>query len=131
LTVTKFITCVGDQFPQLEEACNRLLTLILPNEFDIVVTDTNPNPSQFEGSNVPVVVTLGAGNYVVTESLDQSVIDDMRTVEEEFDVEILVRTTFTGNCNQDPNNLRQALGTIAEGESQTCNIHNEFDINNP
>jgi hypothetical protein len=48
----------------LQPACDAIISgtglpagQITPNEFNIVVTGTTPDPSQFDGSTTPVVVT--------------------------------------------------------------------------
>ena len=44
-------------------ACLELTNQIEPSDFNIVVTGTNPKPDEFRGSNIPVDVSLGAGDY--------------------------------------------------------------------
>ena len=84
LVVSKFVTCEPSPGSSLAiTACEEIegeignfQFLIEPNEFTITVSGDNPNPSQFEGSgypDLPVVVTLGAGNYKVSETADPSV----------------------------------------------------------
>ena len=68
LAVSKTVTCnPNDISTRAAEACQNIAIALPPNEFNIVVTGNNPKPSEFPGSSVPVVVTLGAGNYEVTE----------------------------------------------------------------
>ena len=58
LNVTKNTQCDVEQFGQ--EICN-----FNPQ---ITVTDDNPTPSSFPASATPQVVTLGAGQYNVSEA---------------------------------------------------------------
>jgi hypothetical protein len=68
LNVIKNVTCTyifGGVSP--ESACELLEDRITENQFLIEVTDDNPVPSQFPGSESGTIVTLGAGNYVVSD----------------------------------------------------------------
>jgi hypothetical protein len=85
------------------------------------VTGNNPNPSEFPGSSVSVNVTLGAGDYEVTEvplvTPPQAGVTPTRT------------TNFAGNCTDvNPNDplSTEATGTIEAGESQICDISNDY-----
>jgi hypothetical protein len=86
------------------------------------VSGNNPNPSEFPGSSVPVNVTLGAGDYEVTEEVPlvtppQAGVSTTRT------------TNFAGDCTDvDPNDSlsTEATGTIEAGESQICDISNDY-----
>ena len=70
LAVNKTVTCTpNDTFPQSAAACEAILNSVSPSLFNITVTGNNPNPSEFPGSSVPVNVTLGAGDYEVTEEV--------------------------------------------------------------
>ena len=119
LSVKKTVTCTSfSNFPQTVQACETILNTILPSSFNIVVTGNNPNPSEFAGSTVPVVVTLGAGDYRVTESaVAPPVIPGIFIFQEE---------NFAGNCLEDGFDSLSAIGTIAAGEFQTCDISNDF-----
>jgi len=126
LNVTKTRTCNPTDGASSPAAvyCNDLENTITPDDFNITVTGNNPNPSEFVGSNlIPVVVTLGAGNYEVTEELP-----DLPTPPE--GVTVSRTTTFDGNCTDvDPSDPESivATGTIDAGESQTCNIDNLYE----
>ena len=136
LKVIKNVTCTylepGQLNPQL--ACGRLVEEITEDQFLIEVTNDNPVPSQFNGSESGTIVTLGAGNYIVSETIDASVEEDIEDLEDEFFDETNINyeidgpiTTFTGDCipvNADS----EATGTIRAGESQTCEIENHFEI---
>jgi hypothetical protein len=139
LKVTKNVTCFErivepDSFPsvlQLEEenknpSCADLLGNITDDQFNITVTDTNPTPSEFPGSESGTIVTLGAGAYTVTENPDEtSVAADLTALGGNITGPNI---TFTGQCSQTGVNSTSAAGTIAAGESQTCNLENHFII---
>lgn len=140
LNVTKNVTCTyifGAVVPEL--ACGLLEDRITENQFLIEVTDDNPIPSQFPGSESGTIVTLGAGNYVVSETPDVAAIQaDIDYLVQQFegqsggiDYTITPQVSFTGDCTDvNPNNPQstEATGTIGDGESQTCNIENHFTI---
>jgi len=140
LNVTKNVTCTyifGAVVPEL--ACELLEDRITENQFLIEVTDDNPVPSQFPGSESGTIVTLGAGNYVVSEIPDVAAIEaDIVYLVQQFEAQsggteytITPQVSFTGDCTDvNPNNPEstEATGTIGAGESQTCNIENHFTI---
>ena len=102
---------------------------ITPNDFNITVTGNNPNPSSFNGSSTAVVVTLDPGPYNVTDIGYPSVPDALFAVINEFGLTgITPIITFTGNCEQIPNFIQRANGTIAAGDSQICVIDNGFIV---
>jgi hypothetical protein len=122
LEVSKDVTCTPvHNFRQEIDACNDILDVVNPSSFDIEVTGNNPNPSQFtsSGPDDPVIVTLGAGSYIVEE-----VLPPFPTPPTDIIVDRM--TTFGPDCTEDPNDDTRATGTIAAGESQTCNIVNGF-----
>ena len=84
------------------------------------MTGNNPNPSEFAGSNDPVFVTLGAGNYEITEEVP------FITPPAGVTIPILT-TSFDGDCTDvsDPQST-EATGTIEAGESQICDISNDY-----
>jgi len=103
----------------------KLLTCILENEsvpcgefeaedFTITVTGNNPEPSEFLGSSEGTLVTLGTGEYTVSE------LNDL--------IGVSVLTEFSGDCTQ--SDQYEAQGTIANGEEQTCTIENTVDLTN-
>src|ERR671911_2274259 len=123
LAVNKTVTCTpNDTFPQSAAACEAILNSVPPSLFNITVTGNNPNPSEFPGSSLPVNVTLGAGDYEVTEEVPfvippQAGVTTTRT------------TNFAGDCT-DVNPIdtlsTEATGTIEAGESQICEISNDY-----
>jgi hypothetical protein len=81
-----------------------------PEDFTFTVTGNNPSPRQFEGSANCVDVTIGPGEYTVTEAAAFT----------DFGTEI------TGDYVQDPIDLfsRTATGEIQAGETQECIFFN-------
>jgi hypothetical protein len=129
LAVTKTVTCsYVDGQPDDQAVCDYAINQS-PNfpdasDYPIAVTGNNPNPSNFAGSNSPVDVTLEAGDYTVSEVLFSTV-----PLQTELDAtSIVTDTIFTGDCTEDAPISQSADGTIAAGESQTCNIENEIII---
>ena len=122
LAVTKTVTCTpNDTLQPAVVACQIILSSVLPSSFNIVVTGNNPNPSEFAGSSVPVDVSLGAGDYEVTE--------EAPFVPPPAGAGITLTTNFSGACTDvNPNNPQstEATGTIEAGESQICNISNDY-----
>jgi hypothetical protein len=87
------------------------------------VTGNNPNPSEFAGSHDPVVVNLGAGNFEVSEEVPFLVVPPIAGIS------ITLTTSFAGDCTDvNPNNPQstEATGTIQTGESQICDISNDY-----
>ena len=128
LIVTKVVTCeTTDNHFASFQACFDILggpgnvNAIHPNHFDITVSGKNSNPSQFEGSSFPVVVTLDPGNYQLSETADPSVSLILPIIEDLYGVNIDQSVIFSGDCNK-----VSGEGTIAEGESQICTIQNAF-----
>jgi hypothetical protein len=123
LAVNKTVTCTpNDAFPQSAIACETILNSVPPSLFNITVTGNNPNPSEFAGSNEPVVVTLGAGDYEVTEEAPF-------VTSPVAGVSISRTTNFAGNCtdvNPTDSQSTEATGTIEAGESQICDISNNY-----
>ncbi|NOJ29901.1 MAG: hypothetical protein DA328_07025 [Nitrososphaeraceae archaeon] len=81
-----------------------------PEDFTITVTGNNPYPSQFPGSSEGTLVTLGAGDYEVNESVTLGLGTDL-------DVSV------SGDCtiNQQEEKLEE---TIEGRQSQICTITN-------
>jgi hypothetical protein len=79
-----------------------------PSDFEITVSGNNPSPSSFKGSATGTEVTLGSGQYTVSESGPTGYI-----------------TSFLGDCVQD--SPTSASGNINAGETQDCDVVNTLD----
>ena len=84
-----------------------------PDEFDFTVTGNNPSPEEFTGDENCVDVTIGPGEYAVSEVSPPL---GGRTL----DVRI------EGDCEEDPNNQQRATGEIQAGETQECRFINSL-----
>jgi hypothetical protein len=80
-----------------------------PEDFTFTVTGNDPSPRQFVGSANCVDVTIGPGEYAVSET----------AVPEAEATQII-----DSDCVQDPNNPLRATGEIQAGESQICRFLN-------
>jgi hypothetical protein len=140
LNVSKTISCEPFGTENLPPLICTLITTgnptpsfqISPDEFNIAVSGNNPSPPQFDGSTTPVDVTLGAGNYQVTETAKASVNQTIDAIEMNHGVTINGPTaTFSGDCTPPFQGSLSASGAIAGGELQTCNVDNEFTVFGP
>ena len=83
--------------------------------------------SLFDGLEAGTLVTLGPGNYNVTETPKASVAADIEMLGGNITGPNI---NFTGgDCTQTGFNSTSAKGDILAGASQTCNIINNFTIN--
>ena len=137
LKVIKQVACTEEQLSNsisIQQAlgpCDLLENLITENQYLFEITNDNPVPSQFPGSESGTIVTLSPGNYIVTETPNTTSINqDITTLLMQFpgvDSVGIDPPVFTGDCTElFPGN--RATGTIEAGESQTCNIVNNFVI---
>jgi hypothetical protein len=134
LSVLKTVTCTTS-VSTLQPACDAIISgtglpagQITPDEFNIIITGTNPVPIQFNGSSTAVVVTLDPGRYNVSDIGYPSVSQALSAVRAQFPTitSIIPLPTFSGDCTQI---LGRASITIEAGDSQTCNIANAFLVN--
>ena len=127
LSVSKNIgTCTPtDNSPSAIDACTAIETEILPNLYTLSITDNTLNPTLVEGSEVPVDVTVNPGDYLVAEISTPELITAFASITEDFTVDILPLFSVTGACSLVPGG---AGGTITEGDSQTCNLVNSFNV---
>jgi hypothetical protein len=82
-------------------------------DFQFTVTGNNPEPDEFEGSANCVDVTIGPGEYAVSE------VNTGPAGENHL-------TSVEGDCAQDPNIAQRATGEIRAGETQECTFINEI-----
>lgn len=80
-----------------------------PEDFIFTVTGNNPFPRQFAGNANCVDVTIGPGEYAVSET----------AVPEAEATQII-----DSDCVQDPNDRLRATGEIQAGETQVCRFYN-------
>jgi hypothetical protein len=133
LKVSKELTCGPFPLAPPEGApppalCEELLAMITEDQFLFQVEGINPDPSSpFLGSPIGTDVRLDAGNYVVNEIVTESVIEDAETFQANHPevVGFGNQVTFIGDCNNLIGSY-EATGTISAGESQTCNVINQY-----
>ena len=107
------------------DACVEIGTEILPNLYTLSVIDNTLIPTFVEGSSVPVVVTLNPGDYQAIEIDTPSLMTAFDNIRNMYLVDITSVITVTGDCDL---SFGGGAGTIAEGDSQTCNIVNSFEV---
>ena len=123
LNVTKLVTC-EDENGENSPSCTDLLGNITEDQFSIQVFGNSPDPSSsFPGSEAGTLVTLGSGDYQVFDTVLPEVFTDKAALGGNITGPI---ASFTGNCQQQQQFIGN--GTIASGDSQTCNIENHFVI---
>ena len=91
------------------------------------MSGNNPLPSVL-GSTTPVEVTIGPGNYQVSENGQN--VDYFPILIEMSASSATNEPSFTGNCVQDSIQVSRADGSIPSGETQTCNIVNTIVLRN-
>jgi hypothetical protein len=85
-----------------------------PSDFFFSVTGNNPSPDFFPGDRDCVDVTIGPGEYAVSEAAGDG----------------LPQVEITGDCVRDPNAPlpgSRATGEIQAGETQVCRFRNFAD----
>jgi hypothetical protein len=85
-----------------------------PDDFVFTVTGNDPSPAEFRGDNADgcVDVTIGPGEYTVSEVAD-------------IDIGFPILTQITGDCVQDSVIEAQSVtGEIQAGETQECRFFN-------
>jgi hypothetical protein len=126
LQIAKAIPCFTNG-PGQEDVCSAIFAAITPNLFDITVSGNNPNPSNFEGTSTQTEVTIGPGNYQISETADSSVNTLISELETNLGADISgPQSIFNGDCTKQGNDF--ATGTIAEEETQDCTINNAFTV---
>ena len=123
LNVTKLVTC-EDENGENSPSCSDLLGNITEDQFSISVIGNTPDPSSsFPGAEAGTLVTLDPGIYQVLDIVLPGVFTDIADLGGNITGPI---ASFTVNCQQQQQFVGN--GTIAAGESQTCNIENHFVI---
>jgi hypothetical protein len=84
-----------------------------PDDFDFTVTGNGPEPAQFLGSANCVDVTIGPGEYTVSEVFVPG-------------GGFTLTPSIEGECMQDPTSGLRATGEIQAGETQECTFINQI-----
>jgi hypothetical protein len=122
LSVSLTIKCTPDDtIPRSAQACNRITTEILPTIYNIDITGNHPNPNRFNGSPVPIIVTLGPDVFLMFVTVSTQVINTIiDNIQSDLNVNIFGPTEhFIGHCPS---------GEIFAGESLTCNIEERLTV---
>ena len=122
--MTKQVTCEGTA-SENGPTCIDVFRAITPNLFRINVVGNNAHPDLFFGSSRGTVVTSGPGFYKVFEDDNTNLVAEAK--EKLGDSVSGPLVSFTGNCKDTG---IEATGTLAVGDSQSCNIDNFFIISN-
>jgi hypothetical protein len=128
LSVTKTVSCSSHLgAPSNEAVCNFALAsdnFPDPSDYQITVTGNNLDPSNFVGSESPEVVSIGPGEYTVSE-----ILADTSALQQGLGASFIDnRSVFEGDCINSFGGTTSTTGTIAAGQSQECNIGNEINI---
>ena len=86
-----------------------------PDDFVFTVTGNGPSDDEFEGDADCVDVTIGPGEYTVSEVIPPL---GGRTLD--------IRIEEGSDCEQDPFGGIRAIGEIEAGETQECTFINEI-----
>jgi hypothetical protein len=84
-----------------------------PEDFTFTVEGNDPSPAQFRGSPNCVDVTIGPGEYAVSEFNTGPAGENHLT-------------SIEGDCVRDPNIAQRATGEIQAGQTQRCVFINEI-----
>ena len=128
LSVSKDVSCqpstnIDDEIT----ACREVIRDILPNDFNIAISESNPgptpspSPSHFKGSSIPGQVFMDPGHFKISETADPSVSTDLANIEDRNFVHISQSIVFSGDCNP-----ITGEGVISESDLQQCSINNMF-----
>jgi hypothetical protein len=129
LLVTKTIRCESSMgIPSDTAVCQFVLENVVPSQFTITVNGTGSAPTTIQGSANGTNVSVGQGNYTVSE-------DDFDTTDIENQLgetaTLTVSTASTGNCIPQYTNMdvfENATGTITGINPQRCEIINTIEV---
>jgi hypothetical protein len=128
LRVTQEVVCQDNtgSTANLSAQVNDPTGLITEDQFTIRVEGNNPVPSESPGSETGTVVTLDPGDYQVFDPVPQSAFDDIVTLNNAN----LGFTFLFGEPNRNASGDCDVFGhgTIAAGDSQTCNFQEPIII---
>ena len=130
VTVTKIVRCDSSLgIPSDDSVCQFVLENVDSNQFNLVVTGNNPNITSFQGSANGTNISIGPGNYTVSETPFDTM-DIENQLGETAIVTIL--TDSNGDCISQFNQVdtfQEANGIISNNELQSCEIINTINVN--
>ncbi|MDQ4072874.1 MAG: hypothetical protein M3162_01080 [Thermoproteota archaeon] len=129
LLVTKTIRCESNMgIPSDAAVCQFVLENVVPSQFTITVTGTNSPPTTIQGSINGTNVSVGQGNYTVSEdTLDTTDIENQLGET----ATVTISTASTGNCIPQYVNMdvfENATGTITDNSPQRCDLINTIEV---
>ena len=129
VTVTKIVRCDSSLgIPSDDSICQFVLENVDSNQFNLVVTGNNPNITSFQGSANGTNISVGPGNYTVSETQFDTM-DIENQLGETAIVTIL--TDSNGDCTSQFNQVDtflEAKGMISNNEVQSCEIINTINV---
>ncbi len=129
LLVTKTIRCESNMgIPSDAAVCQFVLENVVPSQFTITVTGTNSPPTTIQGSTNGTNVSVGQGNYAVSEDAF-----DTTDIENQLGetATVTVSNESTGNCIPKYTNIDEfenATGTITDNSPQRCDLINTIEV---
>lgn len=130
VTVTKIVRCDSSLgIPSDDSVCQFVLENVDSNQFNLVVTGNSPNITSFQGSANGTNISVGPGNYTVSETPFDTM-DIENQLGETAIVTIL--TDSNGDCTSQYNQVdtfQEAKGMISNNELQSCEIINTINVN--
>jgi hypothetical protein len=130
ITVTKIVRCDSSLgIPSDDSICQFVLENVDSNQFNLVVTGNNPNITSFQGSANGTNISIGPGNYTVSETPFDTM-DIENQLGETAIVTIL--TDSNGDCTSQYNQVdtfQETKGMISNNELQSCEIINTINVN--
>ena len=129
VTVTKIVRCDSSLgIPSDDSVCQFVLENVDANQFDLVVTGNNPNITSFQGSANGTNISIGTGNYTVSESPFNTMDIENQLGETAI---VTISTDSNGDCASQFNQVdtfQESKGTISNNELQSCEIINTIDV---
>ena len=130
VTVTKIVRCDSSLgIPSDDSVCQFVLENVDSNQFNLVVTGNSPNITSFQGSANGTNISVGPGNYTISETPFDTM-DIENQLGETAIVTIL--TDSIGDCTSQYNQVdtfQEAKGMITNNELQSCEIINTINVN--
>ena len=130
VTVTKIVRCDSSLgIPSDDSVCQFVLENVDSNQFNLVVTGNNPSITSFQGSANGTNISIGPGNYTVSETLFDTMDIENQLGETAI---VTISTDSNGDCTSQYNQVdtfQEAKGMISNNELQSCEIINTINVN--
>ena len=130
VTVSKIVRCDSSLgIPSDDSVCQFVLENVDANQFNLVVTGNNPNITGFQGSANGTNISVGHGNYTVSETPFDTMDIENQLGETAI---VTVLTDSNGDCTSQFNQVdtfQDAKGMISNNQLQSCEIINTINVN--